>query len=130
MADETGGSMWDVAGVVSVTDGDTLRLIRSRRVVLDGRAYHVIDDAKGVAVRLVWVDTPERGDHPGWENARADLTAWLHGHAGPFRVYCYDTSAGWDRLLGDLIDADGNSASQWLMTEGNGGVGWPPYVKG
>jgi hypothetical protein len=29
-------------------------------------------------------------------------------------------------MLGDLIDADGNSASQWLMVE----RGWPPYVKG
>src|SRR5690349_17272268 len=90
-----------------------------------------ITDVTSMPIRLVWVDTPERGDHPGWEKARADLTEWIIQH-------CYDEngdptasvityeSGGWDRMLGDLIDADGNSASQWLMTE----RGWPPYVRG
>lgn len=119
------GTTWNVERVVSVTDGDTLRLVRSRPIELDGRHYTLTDaDAKGEAIRLVWVDTPERGDHPGWENARADLTGWCELHA-PLRVVCYE-SGGWDRLMGDLLDADGNSASQWLMID----KGWPPYTGG
>lgn len=114
--------------VVRVTDGDTVRVLRSRTVELDGRRYRLADDPatepRGVSIRLVWVDTPERGDNPGWETARADLTDWLD-RAAPrgLRVVCY-ASAGWDRLLGDFLDADGGSASQWLMTQ----RGWPPYV--
>ena len=127
---ETGGTDWDVERVVSVTDGDTLRLVRSRPFDIDGRLYTLADrDPKGEAIRLVWVDTPERGNHPGWENARADLSEWVKEHADGLgdglRVVCYE-SGGWDRLMGDLLDADGNSASQWLMTV----KGWPPYVKG
>lgn len=122
------GTEWRVESVVSVTDGDTVRLVRSKPVELDGRRYRLTDDEpKGVPIRLVWVDTPERGDHPGWEQARQDLREWIADHVGtrPLRVVCYE-SAGWDRLLGDLLDADGNSASQWLMTV----KGWPPYVNG
>jgi endonuclease YncB( thermonuclease family) len=122
------GTEWDVESVASVTDGDTVRLIRSRAVEIDGRAFWLTDrEAKGVPIRLAWVDTPERGQ-PGRNEARLDLESWIDRHAGtqgPLRVVCYE-SAGWDRLLGDLIDADGNSASQWLMTE----RGWPPYVRG
>jgi endonuclease YncB( thermonuclease family) len=119
------GTEWKVERIVSVTDGDTVRLQRSRTMVMDAASYQLID-SHSVPIRLVWVDTPERGEHPGWENARADLTAWISAHwpdhDHPLRVVCYE-SAGWDRLLGDLIDADGNSASQWLMIE----KGWPPY---
>jgi endonuclease YncB( thermonuclease family) len=121
------GTEWDVEEVIKVTDGDTVRLIRSRIIDLDGKHYRLTDaEPAGIAIRLVWVDTPEKGDHPGWENARADLNYWIYWHAGtqgPLRVICYE-SGGWDRIMGDLIDADGNSASQWLMTE----RGWPPYV--
>jgi endonuclease YncB( thermonuclease family) len=126
---QTTGTEWWVEHVAKVTDGDTVRLVRSRDVELDGHTYRLTDDeADGIPIRLVWVDTPERGDHPGWEKARADLSEWItkvSSRPEALRVICYE-SAGWDRLLGDLIDADGNSASQWLMTEKN----WPPYVKG
>lgn len=125
------GAEWDVEAVVSVTDGDTLRLIRSRVLELDGRRYRLTDeDADGVPIRLVWVNTPERGK-PGRNEARADLEDWITRYGydengdGVLRVICYE-SAGWDRLLGDLIDATGESASQWLMRE----RGWPPYEKG
>lgn len=117
------GTEWRVERVARVTDGDTVRLIRSRPIEIDGRRYRIMDDtSEGVPVRLVWVDTPERGD-PGWAQARADLTEWIFVHSPGLRVVCYE-SAGWDRLLGDLIGADGCSASQWMMTE----RGWPPYV--
>jgi len=119
---------WEVLAVVKVTDGDTLRVTRTRRTSLDGRNYRLTDDEPdGEPIRLAWVDTPERGT-PEWRAARADLHRWLDEHAvgGTLRVTCYE-SAGWDRLLGDLIASDGSSASQWLMTEGNSGAGWPAY---
>jgi endonuclease YncB( thermonuclease family) len=123
------GITWDVVRTVSVTDGDTVRVVRRRLINIDGRQYHATDaDPKGVPVRLVWVDSPERGK-AGWNEARTDLRAWIDMHAftdEPLRVVIYE-SAGWDRLLGDLIDPHGNSASQYMLTEGNGGVGWPAY---
>ena len=131
------GTEWRVETVVSVTDGDTVRLRRSRVIELDGRTYRITDEEpRGVSIRLTWVDTPERGD-AGYKQAHDDLANWVQerGHAmvakqrQPLRVVCYE-SGGWDRLMGDLLDADGNSASQWLMTEGNNGAGWPAYVKG
>jgi len=127
------GTEWRVETVVSVTDGDTVRLRRSRVIELDGRTYRITDeDPRGVAVRLTWVDTPERGD-AGYKQAHDELANWVRMHADGLgdglRVVCYE-SGGWDRLMGDLLDADGNSASQWLMTEGNSGAGWPAYVRG
>ena len=118
------GTYWDVEHVVSVTDGDTVRLIRSRQAQL-GDDWFRVTDIGSKPIRLVWVDTPERGDHPGYEQAAADLAEWINTRSSDMTVVCYE-SAGWDRLLGDLIDEDGNSASQWLMTE----RGWPAYVKG
>jgi endonuclease YncB( thermonuclease family) len=122
------GTEWQVDRIEKITDGDTLRVIRSRVERLGDHDFR-ITDVTSMAIRLVWVDTPERGDHPGWEKARADLEQWIHhaqwGDEHRIRVITYE-SAGWDRLLGDLLDADGNSASQWLMVE----RGWPAYVKG
>ncbi len=128
------GVEWTVDRVVSVTDGDTLRVVRSRPVELDGHHYTLTDRApKGVAVRLAWVNTPERGKD-GWHQARADLGDWI---AERVLVSSVDprpfvglhvvvlASGGWDRLLVDLRAASGESASQWLMTE----RGWPAYMK-
>lgn len=118
------GTEWSVEEVVRVIDGDTVRLVRQRPIELDGRHYLLADDEPdGVPIRLVWVDAPERGDHPGWETARADLAEWISQRLGRMRVVCYE-SAGWDRLLGNLLGPDGCSASEWLMAE----RGWPPYV--
>lgn len=130
------GTEWQVDRIDKVTDGDTVRVVRSRIEHMGDHDFR-ITDVDSMPIRLVWVDTPERGDHPGWETARADLHAWIE-EAGnlwldsdgqvrtpALRVITYE-SGGWDRMLGDLIDADGNSASQYLMTV----KGWPPYVKG
>lgn len=120
---------WRLLTVARVTDGDTVRVFRCRSVQLDGRHYLLSDDPQeepdGVALRLLWVDTPERGQHPGWEQARADLRGWLDAAmaAGPVTAVCYE-SGGWDRLMADLIDVHGQSASQWMMAA----RGWPPYV--
>jgi endonuclease YncB( thermonuclease family) len=125
------GTEWLVDSIASVTDGDTLRVYRSRIVELGDDWFRIQDvdpitgDPKSVPIRLVWVDTPERGDHPGWEQARRDLVAWVDAHAlSDLRVVCYE-SGGWDRILGDLVDYDGASASIWLMKE----RGWPAYKK-
>lgn len=118
---------WRVDAVISVTDGDTVRILRSRELHWDGRDYILTDadDVHGVPHRLVWVDTPERGDHPGWENGRTDLAQWCSRALGlgPITALVYG-SAGWDRLLVDLHDANGESCSEWMMQE----RGWPPYV--
>jgi endonuclease YncB( thermonuclease family) len=61
-----------------VTDGDTVRLIRSRIEHMGDHDFR-ISDVTSMPIRLVWVDTPEKGDHPGWETAR-DLicrNAWI-----------------------------------------------------
>jgi endonuclease YncB( thermonuclease family) len=122
---------WMIVTVVSITDGDTVRLIRERHIELDGRRYLLMDDydekPHGEPIRLVWVDTPERGQD-GYAQARMDVANWFAEHnsgMGSLFVYCYE-SAGWDRILGDVVDVSGNSLSQWLMVE----KGWAPYVKG
>lgn len=121
------GECWDVITVDRVTDGDTVRMTRSMRIEIDGRHYKIIDDEpKGFPIRLVWIDTPERGQD-GYSQARDDLAQWITMSLdrGPLHVYCYE-SGGWDRIMGDLINSDGQSASQYMMIE----KGWLPYVKG
>jgi endonuclease YncB( thermonuclease family) len=122
------GTMWDVDRIERVGDGDTLRLYRSRLEQIGDHWYRITEvnpdgAPRTVSIRLVWVDTPERGK-PGWHEARDDLVKWASTAAlGPIRVICYE-SAGWDRILGDLIDSAGQSASQWLMAA----CGWPAYA--
>lgn len=115
------GTTWDVLKVERVTDGDSVRLLRARVVELDGRRYR-LSDVDSVPIRLVWLDTPERGE-VGYREARAHVLEWLTRLADPpLTVTCYE-SAGWDRLLGDVHAADGSSLSQWLMVD----RGWPAY---
>lgn len=113
-------------------DGDTVRLVRTGIFRLGDKPWRLTDaDPLGEPIRLVWVDTPETTDKIGNATATADTTGWLDRKMalGPLRVLCYE-SAGWDRVLGDVIAADGESLSAWLLTEGNGGQGWPLYVRG
>lgn len=129
------GQKWDVIDVgldrygKRRGDGDTCDLVRSTIQYLGDKPMYVTD-IDPEPIRLVWVDTPERGKD-GWALGKAELTAWLERklEIGPLTVICYG-SAGWDRQLGDLISYDGESASQWLMIHGNDGKGWPPYVPG
>lgn len=132
----TPGTPWDVLAIARykngrrLGDGDTLDLLRTRIAQLGDDWFRVTDLAPK-PIRLVWVDTPEKKDHDPWARATADTTGWIERKMalGGFTVVTYG-SAGWDRELGDLIAADGESCSQWLLTEGNGGVGWPYYAKG
>jgi endonuclease YncB( thermonuclease family) len=127
------GTDWAIDRIVSVTDGDTVRLMRSRILgVSDGLETLQRDtDPKGVAIRLVNLDTPERGE-AGYELARSDLFRWLYTQdafhsGGNLRVITYP-GGGFDRLLGDIyVNGDiGSTASQHMLRNKN----WPPYVRG
>lgn len=133
------GHTWDVLDIQRykngrrMGDGDTLRINRATVQTLGNAVYQLIDiDPEHLPCRLAWVNTPETKDPVGWAAARDDLDWWINwhiveqGHA--LQVVCFGT-AGWDRELVDLrCVADGDSASQWLMTEGNDGAGWPAYT--
>lgn len=123
MTDTVNGVRWEIFRVVSVTDGDTLRALRSRVVDMDGKRWRLSDaEEKGIAIRLSWLDTPERGE-VGWSAARTDLQTWITAHLVGLQVVIFG-SAGWDRLLGDVQSLDGESASQWMMSE----RGWLPFT--
>lgn len=137
MADD--GAQWDVVSVPRYKngkrygDGDTVRLIRTGVFKIGDKRWRLTDVTEpgqppGEAIRLVWLDTPESNTRVDWERATAELTAWIDRKLllGPLRVLCYD-SAGWDRVLGDLIAADGESASMWMLAAGDEGRGWPRY---
>ena len=115
------------AELVSVTDGDTLRVHLRRRVAIVNGWRMVLeddDDEDGVPIRLVIVNTPEkRDDRAAWAHAREDLLLWVEEHVHKLRVETYE-SGGWDRLLGDLYVAGdrGNTATQHLLR-----LGWPIY---
>jgi len=114
------GQTWTVLGI-RCTDGDTVRVHRQRAFSHDGYEYELRDVTER-PIRLVHLDTPERGE-TGWAEARADLQQWIADHAPGLTLVCFYPD-NFGRLLGDLIDRDGNSASQWMLAD----RGWPPYV--
>jgi endonuclease YncB( thermonuclease family) len=138
------GTDWQVTAVAKVTDGDTVRLFR-RKVYEQGpypssdgmRARQIVyfeDDPEqspnGVAIRLITLDTPERGQ-PGYAEAREDVARWLLAHEGRLRVETWP-GGGFDRLLGDVyVEGDrSNTLSQFMLRDANHGLGWDPYVAG
>lgn len=126
MTETTDGVVWDIVSIVMLKngrprgDGDTISAYR-KRIDLLGDKLFWIADVDPAPIRLAWVDTPERGEE-GYAQADKDLDDWILRAPGQLRVVCYG-SAGWDRELGDVIDGEGNSASQYLMREKN----WPMY---
>lgn len=121
------GTDWQIDKIVSVTDGDTVRLVRRRTTHLEGLRVDVTDsDPKGVSVRLITLDTPERGDN-GWAQAADDVRLWLFGNTGRMSVTTWP-DGGFGRHLGDIyVTGDrSNTLSQWMIRE----RGWLPYVKG
>lgn len=112
--------------VVRRIDGDTVPLFFSRTIKLSHSFVDVqqVDRdtwPRGLPIRLVYVDTPERGE-AGYREATAMLHDWLtaNGPAG-LRIVTYE-GAGWDRLLGDIyVDGDRNSTASRAMLE----AGWP-----
>jgi endonuclease YncB( thermonuclease family) len=115
---------WTVLTVAAVIDGDSCKLIRQRTLgITDGLRIDATD-TKPVNVRLGWLDTPERGQS-GYALARIHLHEWL-------AAYMPDVTAiplgreSFGRHLMDLRNADGQSCSQWMITD----RGWLPYVEG
>jgi len=130
------GTDWQVVGRTWKVDGDTVRILRCRDVIVaDGMRARIYDDPawfpRGQAVRIVNLDTPEHGQ-PGWQQAGDELTAWLAAAGDDLMVTTWGMSGGFDRLLGDFwIAGDrNNTVTRWMLTEGNGGNGWLPYVRG
>lgn len=104
-------------------DGDTVDLdVREGQPFAPGWA-HGVWNTEPYHVRLITVDTPERGE-PFYKTATAQLYAWLSLHTGRLRVEVYQ-SAGWDRDLADVYVAGdrGNTATQAMLR-----AGWPVYV--
>lgn len=133
MSEAPEGTHWTVDRVTKVVDGDTVRVHRSRKLAyLDGIEILARDATPdgvipyGVPVRLVNLDTPERGE-AGYEQAREDLREWLMENLPVLRVITYP-GGGFDRLLGDIYVAGdiGNTATQHMLRD----KGWPPYVRG
>lgn len=142
MTETDDGLEWLIDAVHDVHDGDSLRAFLRRTTRADD--YRLRDDytdparePDGEALRLAWVDTPERRKDPaGWLQAGDDARWWVEHRlaAGDqLRARTFGRG-GFDRTLADvyvLRDAgDGttvrDSLSQWLMIV----KGWPPYVRG
>lgn len=133
-----GGIEWEISAVHSVTDGDTLRLFRTRTENLDDYVAHTIFDRpdvfpRGISVRLINLDTPERGDAL-YLTAKYDVVNWMMEHAlDDLKVMTW-SDGGFSRFLGDVyyIDSSGvyHSLTEWMLTKGNNGQGWEPFVWG
>ena len=131
------GEPWEVVDFLLLKsgrprgDGDTVTLHRTGVKRLGDKRFFVTDH-DWQPCRLVWVDTPERGDS-GYSQADLDLDTWILERTTAGRTItavCYDGGAGWDRLLVNLVDDLGESASEYLMRPiEQGGCGWPMYVE-
>lgn len=119
-------SAWNVLTISRVVDGDTVRLIRSRVVgIVDGLRIEATD-VEPVAVRLIHVDTPERGE-VGWADAKRDLETWINAQrvSGGVLTLLEAGRDNFGRLLGDLKTRDGYSASLHLIRD----KGWPTWME-
>jgi len=128
--DPAHGEEWEVVDFLRLKsgrprgDGDTVTFTRTGIKRLGDKRFFVTD-VDWQPARLVWVDTPESGE-AGYSQADLDLDTWIlerleAGHH--LRAVCYDGGAGWDRLLVNLLDDNGESASEYLMRE----CGWGMY---
>lgn len=140
------GTDWNRVVPVRGVDGDTVRLRRQQlswtlfeeceigdgTLLQEWKLRVIADDPEelpdGIAVRLVNLDTPERGE-PGYREASDEVWAWIMGRRDRLRCITYDAGGGFDRLLVDLyvLCPDGRTveetASQWMLKRG-----WLPYV--
>ena len=117
---------WKITQVISITDGDTVRLHLVRTSDLDNEFDMDIRtkrERRGIAIRLIILDTPEKGQ-VGYLDAKANLGKWLDLRATHLRVETY-ASAGWDRLLGDIYveGSRGDTATQYMLQ-----AGWNVYT--
>lgn len=118
------GASWQMTAPRAV-DGDTVagyltQLPRSVGYGLMQVIYTGDDEGpEPRPVRLIIVDTPERGQ-PGWREAKLFAASWLASRSA-LMVDTYE-SGGWDRLMGDVYAADdrGDTLTQALLREGYG----------
>ncbi len=106
-------AQYDYDAVVRrVVDGDTLDLTLTRDI-----GFHLATTAT-IRVRLVTVDTPERGQ-PGWAEASRFVHAWIMASVG-LRAETYKTDS-FGRWLADLYRADDRSdtLTQALLRTGH-----------
>ncbi len=126
------GTTWCLTHPRAV-DGDTIRGTLRRTEYLAGGFAHDVYSARWVdgawmpwttSMRLIVVDTPERGE-PGYVEASQDVARWLALHP-ELEVETYET-AGWDRLLADVypVGDRGGTLTQHLLQ-----LGWPIYSRG
>lgn len=123
-----------VERVVSVTDGDTVRLDYSYwREQRPGMAVEVhesdpVGKDEGIPCRLVLLDTPERKDRAAWAKARLDALTWIGDHldAGLEMEVWLDGRGGFGRPLVDIYvrGARDVTLSQHMLR-----LGWFPYIE-
>lgn len=93
-----------------VIDGDSMRII------VDTGFYH----AANIHVRLLGVDTSERGGDPEkWRLAREYAENWF-AEAGEFVFECRGPDKYGGRWLGGIINEEGEALSQALIGSGLG----------
>jgi len=124
-------TVWDTCQRIRVVDGDTALLALTR--LERGEDWDTVRQSKptGTRCRLVWVNTADLPDAAGKARGTADTVSWLGTH-GLLGADSYGRDE-YGRLLVDvwpIVDGQpdrDHSLSRWLLTEGNGGAGWPPY---
>jgi len=121
---------WEVLEVHKVVDGDTVDLLVTRPI---GTLDQFTISATGIVrIRLVHLDTPERGE-AGHDEALDDLEDWLMGFDksvdGGLRVVTQGKDA-FGRYLGDVYaEVDrAETASDYMVREANEGLGWPVWM--
>lgn len=114
---------WRVDEVVKVVDGDSIHVQMSTRPQLvTHNLAQVWMTAKPWKLRLVHIDTPERGED-GWAEARSFVTQWLGARDGAVRCETlYPDNFG--RMLADVYEAGDRSKTLTyaLLT-----AGYEPY---
>ena len=121
-----GSAGWRSETVAHVVDGDTVDLEVRRPVgELDG---FTIEAVGIIRIRLVHLDTPERGE-PGYDEAADDLSDWLFEFDkdadGGLRVTTQGRDA-FGRYLGDIYAAYDrpDTASDYMVRERD----WPVWT--
>ena len=116
-------TVWTLDDLLRVIDGDSLVCDLSRMLDDDGQRQ-LLERRYDCRLRLVTVDTPERGE-TGWAQAREDTAAWLSVRPR-LQVETYGPD-NFGRLLADVyVQGDrSQTLSQYLMRD----KGWLPYVR-
>lgn len=118
-----------VVDLARAVDGDTVAgLITDDRPLGYGLRQRVYSgdengEPKEASIRLIRLDTPERGQS-GYREATADARAWLLERTGRLRVEVLG-AGGLGRLLGDVyvVGDRGDTLTQHMLR-----LGWEPWI--